>query len=949
MAKESLEASTKDNENSLEKSVEKKLYSLIEDFLKSLEITITHEKLTLSLRIDKDLGFGSLERSELIRRIEKSFGIKLSSQVVRNAITLQEFLDGVLAASPATVEFTPALHAESLKIITTSVFDKKTLVEVLEYYSLEFPDRIHIYLQDNDGNELPITYGQLYHHALKVAYGLKKIDVQTGDTVAIMLPTCEDFFYAYMGILIVGAIPVPLYPPLKASGIPDYIKREAIILKNALVKVLITFDDIKGFSHLLLPYTPGLQHITTVAQLIDEDKLFYPVLLSNESPALIQYTSGSTGTPKGVFVTHGNIMTSIQMTSQVLHIDSNDVAISWLPLYHDMGLIGMWLGCFCLGCPVVIMSPLTFLHAPIRWLWAIHYHRGTISAGPNFAFELCINKIDDNELSGLDLSSLCHLMNGAEAVKEKTLDKFIHKYEKYGLTPYAIKPVYGLAENTLALTIPAVKRYPKVEKIEAKIFESKKNAILSTNKKDRVLSFVCCGEPLPGHQIRIVDEEDNLLVERQVGYVQFKGPCATQGYYRNPEETQKLFHGAWLDTGDMGYFSEGELYITGRKKDIIIKAGRCYFPEALEEAVWNVAGVRKGCVAAFGISDELDSTEKLILVAEIYEAQKNREKLIKEDIFRLCAEVMGISPDDILLTGAHVIPKTSSGKLKRSALKVLYQEHKLKSKPIFPWKEWSSLIIKSILWGFKKSLVVLLKILYTLYVLFLCVITLPVLWIVLMIAPLDFSKKIIFPVVRILFYSSFSPITVYGKKNLPTTPCIYVSNHTSYLDALVLLTVLPKDVLFVGKKELLHWMFVGSIVKRLNYITVDRFDFTQGESEVEKIMEEVRKGHSIMIFSEGTFNNIRGVRPLKLGAFEIATLTQTPIFPVGIRGLRGVMSGEAKLLKPTPISVYLGKRILPQGNSWEEMLRLRHEVYDALVNLSGEPALSIPISPKKQD
>ena len=248
-----------------------------------------------------------------------------------------------------------------------------------------------------------------------------------------------------------------------------------------------------------------------------------------------------------------------------------------------MGLIGAWLGSLYFGVPATILSPLFFLNRPERWLWAIHYYRGTISAGPNFAYELCARRISDETIQGLDLSSWRLALNGAENVYAKTLTRFTKKFAAYGFKPEALFPVYGLAESTVALSFPPLGRVPRIDKVIRETVENERHAVPATTTTKNWLEFVSCGKAIPGHALRIVDDNDQLLPERSVGNVQFQGPSSMQGYYRNPQETQAVHHQGWWDTGDLGYSADGELFITGRKKDIIIKAGRNLHAPELED------------------------------------------------------------------------------------------------------------------------------------------------------------------------------------------------------------------------------------------------------------------------------------------------------------------------------------------------------------------------------
>ena len=264
-------------------------------------------------------------------------------------------------------------------------------------------------------------------------------------------------------------------------------------------------------------------------------------------------------------LTHANLLANIRAMGRATEVTSEDVFVSWLPLYHDMGLIGAWLGSLYHGCRLVIIPPLSFLARPERWLWAIHTHRGTLSASPNFGYDLCCRRLSDEVLAGLDLGSWRLAFNGAEPVSPETIAAFARRFTSFGFKPEAATPVYGLAECSVGLTFPPLGRGPLIDRVRRADL-GEEGIATPADEDEAALQFVSCGRPLSGHQIRIVDEAGREIPDRRQGRLQFKGPSATSGYFRNPEKTQSLFQGDWLDTGDLAYSAQGEVYITGRVK-----------------------------------------------------------------------------------------------------------------------------------------------------------------------------------------------------------------------------------------------------------------------------------------------------------------------------------------------------------------------------------------------
>src|SRR4029077_15279768 len=363
-----------------------------------------------------------------------------------------------------------------------------------------------------------ITYGEIYERASSVASELIRRGLEPGQTVAIMLPTCAEFFWSFAGTLLAGAIPVPIYPPFRADRIAEYATRQANILRNAEARFLITWREAEGLAHLLEPRVPSLRGVLNAekianaraaAEMPEPSSEWRPVRTyahhaAADEIALLQYTSGSTGDPKGVTLTHANLLANIRAIAEAAELGPRDVGVSWLPLYHDMGLIGVWLTPLYAGVPVVVMSPLAFLSRPLRWLWAIHRHRGTVSPAPNFAYQLCVRKIADKDLQGLDLSSWRAALNGAEPVHAPTLERFAARFAPYGFRREAMTPVYGLAEASLAVSAPKFGTAPRVDRINRRTFESEGRAVPAPADDPAPLEFVGAGKPLANVQVRIV-------------------------------------------------------------------------------------------------------------------------------------------------------------------------------------------------------------------------------------------------------------------------------------------------------------------------------------------------------------------------------------------------------------------------------------------------------------
>ena len=585
-----------------------------------------------------------------------------------------------------------------------------------------------------------------------------------------------------------------------------------------------------------------------------------------------------------------------------------------------------------------------FLNRPERWLWAIHYHRGSISAGPNFAYELCLKKINPALIEGLDLSCWRMAFNGAEAVNANTLQGFSKRFQPYGFKESALFPVYGLAENTVALTFPQKSFGLHIDKISRSEFEQNSLAIpiSPSDKSSAYLEFVCCGSAIPDHEIRIIDNEGNIQPERTIGNLQFRGPSAMQGYYRNPEATARVYHDGWWDSGDLAYLVADEVYIVGRKKDIIIKGGRNIHPEGIEAIVNQITGIRKGCVVAFGVHDINIGTEKLIVVAETNVLDKTKLNKLQAQIIEQLAIDIGVVPDEIVFTSARTIPKTSSGKLQRDACKKAYLEKKL-AKPSTPvYWQLSKLLLQSFWYKSQRIALSGLRVLYSAYFWLIFAITLLPVWLLTLLLPSKITRKIVRYWSVLIVALTGCRRTIVGRENLAIAdPVIFAANHTSYSDSLLLLSVLPENTIFIAKKELLQVFILGTFLKKFNYITLDRFDFSQNIADTARIAQKLQQGNSILIFPEGTFSYATGLRPFKTGAFQIAVDTNTPICPIALAGTRNFLRSGSILVKPSHFIITVSKPIKPEGDDWQEVIRLRNLVKTEIAKNCGEATLDI--------
>jgi acyl-CoA synthetase (AMP-forming)/AMP-acid ligase II len=536
------------------------------------------------------------------------------------------------------------------------------------------------------GSDRSVAFGfrDAYAIARRAAHVLAENGVERGDKVLLVLPTGPAFHAAFWACQALGAVPVPAVPPYSLRTIDEYVARIVRLATNAHVRAVVTErrlvpvfkvarskgpDARRAFSRVLLG-----QELLASTREIDEQPLPDP-----DDTALLQYTSGSTGNPKGVVLTHRNLLANVRAIGLGAAFRPGDVALAWLPLYHDMGLIGHMVAAHVWGMPLVLLPPEVFVKRPKEWLRAIDKYRGSCSASPNFGFSLCVKKVKDEEVESFDLSSWRVAFCGAEPISVETVNTFTRKFARARFHPGTFFPVYGMAELSLAATFPPVGRGPRFDRVDREAFQRQGRAMPAPAdaSPELVMSWVSVGRALPDHEVRVVDRRTGeVLPERQEGEVQVRGPSLMQGYYENPVATAEAIRDGWLRTGDLGYMVESELFVTGRIKEIIIKSGKNLYPQDIERAVAAVEGIRHGCVAAFGVRNDSRGTEELIVVAEtktpLEEMDEGDRERLATETKRAVLEAMGASPDLVLLVPSGTVPKTSSGKIQRDLTRKRY-------------------------------------------------------------------------------------------------------------------------------------------------------------------------------------------------------------------------------------------------------------------------------------
>jgi len=559
-----------------------------------------------------------------------------------------------------------------------------TLVEILRHRAQNQPNQTaYTFLKDGEMEEVSLTYAQLDQRVRAIAVKLQSI-VTPGERALLLYPAGLSYIAAFFGCLYAGVIAVPTYPPRRNRS--DI--RLQTIVQDAQAKIVLTKNDI--FSNLTehLTYTPELKNLhwlvtdNLTAEFADT---WQTPSIDSETLAFLQYTSGSTGTPKGVMVSHGNVLYNEEMFRLGFEHTENTIGVGWAPLFHDMGLIGNVLQPLYVGFPIVLMSPMAFLQKPFRWLQAISRYHARSCAGPNFAYDLCVQKITPDQRAKLDLSCWEVAGNAAEPIRAETLDRFAETFEPCGFRRSAFYPCYGMAETTVIISGGLKTALPVIYEIDKASLEQ--HQVKAALEGESTHKIVGCGQTLLDQKIVIVDPETFIRCsDQQVGEIWISGPNVAIGYWNRPEETEQTFHayladtgeGPFLRTGDLGFLQDGELFVTGRLKDIIIVRGRNYYPQDIELTVEKShPALNAGSCAAFSV--EKEGEERLVVVQEV--VRTALRKLAVDEVVNAIRQAVSeeheLLVNAVLLLKTGSIPKTSSGKIQRHACRARFMANNL--------------------------------------------------------------------------------------------------------------------------------------------------------------------------------------------------------------------------------------------------------------------------------
>ncbi|MBF6221117.1 AMP-binding protein [Nocardia abscessus] len=919
------------------------LLTVVRDFVAERHTVDRAARAMLDSELERDLGLDSLGITELLDRTENAFGVSLERDILGTVTTPRDLLTAVRGAPARSRRRPMPLRHAVPPQIDRAPDATATLLEALSWHVGTHADRTHLRILSGGtrgGVQEEVSYGEVRSAAATVSAALLARELRPGDRVAVMLPTGRAYFTTFLGVLLAGGVPVPVYPPSRPSQLAEHLRRQVHILGNAQARVLVTDPQAARLARLVRGRVESVRHVLTPEELAGYGEAEGSVRGPGDI-ALVQYTSGSTGDPKGVTLTHANLLANIRAMGEAAEVaTTSDVFVSWLPLYHDMGLIGAWLSCLYFGVPLAVMSPLDFLARPAEWLWAIHTHHGTLSAAPNFAYELCLRKIDDAELDGLDLGSLRILFNGAEPVSADTVTRFAERFAAYGLRRGAQAPVYGLAEACVGLTLPPVGREPIVDRVDRNRFLHTGRATPAADEDPDPLRFVGCGRTIPGHQIRLVDSVGNVLGDRREGRIEFRGPSATAGYFRNPRATEALVRHGWLDTGDLGYLDEGELYVTGRIKDLIIRAGRNLHPEDLERAVGDIPEIRKGCVVVFATSERGGGTERLVVFAETRQTAAATLSRLRQRVIGVSVDLLGTPPDDVVLAPPGTVPKTSSGKLRRAATREHYEHGDVRARPRPVWWQLARFAVRGAIPRLRRAGKSTAAGAFALWCWSVLVaVGLPTLIAVAVLPGLGARRAVVRAAARSLARLTGTPVTVHRTERLARlSTCVVVANHASLLDGIALSTILPGRFTFVAGEVFERKPLVGFLLRRVGTRFVERTERERGVAAAHHLMEAARHGESLVVFPEGGLSPVPGLRPFHMGAFVIAATAGIPVVPVAISGTRAMMwPDHGPIIRRGAIHFVVGGAILPAGDGWNAASDLERAARAVIAEHCREP------------
>jgi fatty-acyl-CoA synthase len=562
-----------------------------------------------------------------------------------------------------------------------------TIAENLVESFRAVPEQTALVLLHSNQAEQIIRYHDLETGSCAYAQLLAQAGISPGEVVIIILPHGPELVFSFFGTILHGAIP-SIMPYLTEKLSPEqYRSSLAALFEITAPAAVFTYPEFATEVYQATAGAPCIRALLVSSQAAvtaTAATASYPgVSRAATDIALLQHSSGTTGLQKGVALSHQAVFNQLEHYASAIHLSQQDIIVSWLPLYHDMGLIAGFLLPILLRCPLILLSPFDWVRAPVRLLQTVSTYHGTLTWMPNFAYNFCAQKIRARDLEGLDLSSWRAVINCSEPMHMKSHAMFLERFQAYGLKPDALATCYAMAENVFAVTQGGIGQPVCIDTIDAIAYTTRQVAEPVSPSHPQTLPLLSAGSPITGTRIRILDAQGGDMPERHIGELAIQSDCMLTGYYRRPDLTAKAFLDGWYLTGDLGYLADGEVYVTGRKKDLIIVGGKNIYPQDIERLVFEVPGVHPGRAVAFGVYDEQAGTEEVVVVAEM---DHSRQTELGESTTEWGQDTTHLALDirqkvnrgtDIVLRSAYIVKKdwllkTSSGKIARSANRAKY-------------------------------------------------------------------------------------------------------------------------------------------------------------------------------------------------------------------------------------------------------------------------------------
>lgn len=550
-----------------------------------------------------------------------------------------------------------------------------TFSEILLKSYHEVPDRAALYLQAAGLDDQLISYEELLNRSSWYAQALESQGIQPGEVVVLILQHSQELIYSFFGAVLLGAIP-SIMPFLTEKLSPERYRSDlSSLIGVTKPAAIVTYPEFEHEIHEALKKGSNVRAVIVVENAKSRDAVradqFSGLRRGGDDIVLLQHSSGTTGLQKGVALSHRAVLNQLDAYGRALNISEEDVIVSWLPLYHDMGLVAGFLIPILSRVPLVLMSPFDWVRAPHRLMKAVSKYGGTLSWLPNFAYNFCAQRVRERDMDGVDLSTWRAIINCSEPVRVASHEVFYKKFKEYGLKETALQTSYAMAENVFGVTQSDISRSPVVEEIDRETFMIDRLARPAMDGRP-TMKMMSSGQVLLNTRVRVLDENRMDLPDGAIGEVALQSDCMLTGYYNRPDLTKKAFVDGWYLTGDYGYLIKGELFVTGRKKDMLIVGGRNVYPQDIESIAYEVNGVQQGRAVVFGLYDEHSGTEEVVLIAEIESRSEEERQRIADNLRRHVTKNSAIALRQVHIVEPKWILKTSSGKTARSANKEKY-------------------------------------------------------------------------------------------------------------------------------------------------------------------------------------------------------------------------------------------------------------------------------------